>query len=361
MQNLKQRHQQGMVTLVIALMLMLIISIVILLVARSTTIEQRISANEFAAKQTFAAAQAGLQFAIPYLAANKSTIVRDTDNDGYIDSYSDANTNNVSLSNGASYTITYSNPQHDNLDLIQIQSVGTSANGATTRTVTQLVQSYNSGMAHPGNVGLVGKSIVNLSGNVDVINTVTNSTIHSGGLINSSGSVSLTTSLGSTGSVYDPEAGATMNNTALQDATATELFQNFFGALPATVRAGADLDYTSSGNYSATLNGVTGKVIWIEGDASFSSNAVIGSQSQPVIIIVNGTVDMSGTVVIHGFVYAMQSMNFSGSSSFRGVAASGANFNVTGSVDVIYDSTVINNLNQLWQSYAPVAGSWRDF
>ena len=116
MQNIQHEYQQGMITLVMALMLMLIISITILLVSKTSTVEQRISANQFGAKQAFAAAQAGLQYAVPYLVANKSTIVRDTNSDGYIDSYSDSNINNVALSDGSRYTIVYSNPQQNNLN-----------------------------------------------------------------------------------------------------------------------------------------------------------------------------------------------------------------------------------------------------
>lgn len=356
MQLLTQTHQQqGMVTMVISLMLMLIISIVIIFVAKSSTVEQRISANQFGAKQAFAAAQAGLQFGIPYLAANRTTIVRDTNTDGYIDSYSDANTST------GTYTITYTNPQANNLDLIQVQSVGTSSNGLTTRTVRQLVQNYNSGMPHPGNVGLVAKNIVTLSGNVAVTNTVTNQTIHSGGIITSSGSVDMTTTSGTTSDPYNAASGATMNNTNLQNATSDQLFQNFFGTNMATMQARADLSYSGSANYSTTLNGVTGKIIYINGDADFSSNATIGSAAQPVIIIVNGIVNMSANINVYGFVYSSQNMNLSGGVTFRGVVAGAGNFSVSGNVDVIYDATVVNSLSSNWQSYAPVAGSWRDF
>lgn len=361
MQNIQQKNQRGMITLVMTLMLMLIISIVILLVAKSSKVEQRISANEFGADQAFIAAQTGLQYAIPYLVANRTTIVKDTDNNGYIDTYTNSNTNNVVLSNGASYNITYSNPQQNNLNVIRIQSTGTSANGATTRTVTQLVQNYNSGMPHPGNVGLVAKNIVNLSGNVEVTNTVTNQTVHSGGIINSSGSVDLTTRLGTSSSPYNPVSGANMNNTDLQDATNDQLFKNFFGVSMPTMQNRADLYYSNGGNFSSTLNGVTGKIIYISGSANFSSNAVIGSETQPVIIIADGSINISGTVTIYGFVYATQGVNLSGTANFIGVAAGASNFNVSGSVDVTYSGTVVNNLSQQWQTYVPIAGSWRDF
>ena len=216
-------------------------------------------------------------------------------------------------------------------------------------------------MPHPGSVAMVAKNIVNLSGNVDITNTVTNQTVHSGGIINSSGHVGLTTSAGTTGNPNNAVSGANMNNTSLQNANNDQLFQNFFGTSMAAMQSRADLYYNSGGNYSSTLNGVVGKIIYIDGNVNFSSNATIGSAAQPVIIIATGPVNISGTISIYGFIYSAQSVNLSGTANIFGVAAGAANFNVSGSVDVTYSSTVVNNLSQQWQNYAIVAGSWRDF
>jgi Tfp pilus assembly protein PilX len=364
MQRLTRINQQrGMITLVIALMLLLIISMITLMVAKSVMTEQKISANEFDSRQASTAAQAGLQYAIPYLAANAATILKDTNSDGYIDSYSDSNTSNVSLNNnGGSYTITYSNPTQNNFNLIQIQVVGKSADGLITRTVTELVNGYNNILPHPGSVGLVSQSLVTLSGSVAVTNTVTNQTIDAGGLINSNGNVSMTTSSGSTNNPSSSTSGATMNNTTLANATNAQLFQNFFGTTMTAVQNEADLVYScSSCDYSTTLNGVVGKIIYINGNANFSTNTVIGSASQPVILVATGTISMSGGVTFYGFMYGAQGVNISGTVNFYGVAAGAANFNVSGHVSVVYDKNVINNLKSNWESFAPVAGSWHDF
>jgi len=365
MQNLANINQQrGMVTLVTALMLLLIISIITLMVAKSVTTEQKISSNEFDARQAFAAAQAGLQFAVPYLAANASTIIVDTDNDGYIDSYSDSNTHNASLSNGGgSYTISYTNPARTNFNLVQIQVVGKSADGQVTRTITELFNGYSSVLPHPGSVGLVSQSLVTLSGNVNVTNTATNQTIEAGGNINSSGNVKMTTSSGTSNNPSSSSSGATANNTALANATEAQLFQNFFGTTMSAVQSEADLYYSNgNGDFATMLNGVVGKIIYINGPANFNGNGVIGSESQPVILVADGNVNISGNVTFYGFVFSEQSsINVSGNVKFYGVAAGGSNFNVSGNVSVNYDPTVINHLTTQWEAFAPVAGSWHDF
>lgn len=353
--------QRGVFTLVTTLLLTLIMSISMLTVAKVSTAEQRISANMADAKQAFAAAQAGLDFGTRYLAANRTTIVKDANSDGYIDTYSDSNINNATLTNGAKYTITYTNPVANNLDLVRVQVVGASANNNVTKTLNQLVQ--HSATAYVGAQAVTAKNIVALSGNINITNTVANKTIESGGVILSAGNISLTTSYGTTGNVNNlPISGAVMNNAALASATPEAMFQNFFGANMATVQAKADI--TNPGgpsDISAALNNVKGKVIWINGDANIAMASLIGTPTEPVIIIVNGNLNLSGAATVNGFIYATGNMNMSGTIQLNGSFATAGNFNGSGNVNVNYDTTVINSINSRWASYGVVAGSWRDF
>ncbi len=354
-------RQKGMTTLVITLVLLLCLSIMVLAVAKSTLTEQRISANEYDSAQALEASRAGLQFGIVYLMANIATIVKDANNDGYIDAYSNSSTSNVALNDGAQYTINYSNPVSNNFSLVKVSCTGTSANGSVTRTVSELVAFYNSLLPHAGNEAMVIKKIANISGTVTTTNTATNGTLYTGSTINKSGATTFTTGLGTTTDIASSVANVISNQSALGNATTTAFFQNFFGASQASVKAQANIIYNSGADFASTLNGTTGKVIWFNSNANLSSSATLGSAAAPVIVIVNGNMNISGTLTIYGFVLATGDWNISGNVTVNGISAVGNNFNASGNIVLNYSSSVLNNLSQFSQKYAPVAGSWKDF
>lgn len=72
--NRASRRQQGAVTLAIGIVLLLLITLVTLYGGRIQVLEQRISANEYRAKEAFGAAEAGLNMGLEYLKANRNLI-----------------------------------------------------------------------------------------------------------------------------------------------------------------------------------------------------------------------------------------------------------------------------------------------
>ncbi len=69
------------------------------------------------------------------------------------------------------------------------------------------------------------------------------------------------------------------------------------------------------------LDGVTNKMIWINGCESITSGT-IGSASAPVILIINGNLTISGNVTIYGFVYVMGNVTITNGVTINGALAS---------------------------------------
>src|SRR3990167_4614051 len=131
--------QSGATTLIMTLVLLMLSTLIILFAAQYGRLQDKAISNINRSHQAFEAAQAGLEYGVNYL--NKfSTAILANPVSGYIPAYSDSNTNNVALANNSRYTITYSNPVAFNYKLIKISSTGTSDDGTSTRTVSQLVK-----------------------------------------------------------------------------------------------------------------------------------------------------------------------------------------------------------------------------
>jgi hypothetical protein len=123
--------------------------------------------------------------------------------------------------------------------------------------------------------------------------------------------------------------------------TASIFFAGFFCQPPAPVESTFTL-YTSS----ASLNGVSGKAIWYNGDIIYNGNnitASIGTMQNPVVLVVNGNLTISGNniaVSIYGFVYVMGNLYVNGNNNFwiTGASAIQGTTSLTGTSIIQYDS-----------------------
>jgi len=334
-------------------------TLVIIFAANFGVLLDKSSSNFVQNAQAFEAAEAGLEFGINYLQQNSATILANPVN-GYIPAYSNSNTSNVALGNGSKYTITYSNPVAYNYKLIQIASTGTSSDGTSTRVVSQQVY-FGSLLENPPNSLLVSKGNVSLSGSSELTNTQTNNAVQAGGSVTITGSAQINTSSGS---------GIQSNVSSLSSMSQNDFFASYFGVSMNTVKNNVAHYYSnsSSTDYSRTLNGLNGTSIWIDqtgGTASINGSITLGSASNPVLLIVNGNLSLSGSITIYGLVFVMgtATTTVTGSVQLTGGMISATNMSMTGSTSFTYNSTTFTNLqNQSSMSYyAKVPGSWKDF
>lgn len=363
--------KRGAATLVFTVILMVMSTLIIIFAANFGRIQERIAANLNRNMQAFEAAEAGLEFGINYLQQNRSVIVG-SPSSGYIAPYTSPSTTDVTLANNSKFSIVYSNPIANDYTLILVTSTGTSDDGSSTRQVSQLLK-FGSILTNQPNAALITQGSVSLSGSANVTNTFNNQNIQSGGVLTISGSANTITSTGVTSTASSIGADVNQNNATLASMSQQDFFANYFGTTDTnTIRGQMQNIYSnsSSTNYSNILNGKTGTSIWIDQTsgttATISGNTTIGSTTAPVLIIVNGNFGLSGNVTIYGFIFVFGTgaiNTLTGSTQIIGGMVSTYNINMSGSLQITYNNSVLTNLQNLsaLSYFAKVAGSWKDF
>lgn len=343
--------QRGAASILMAIVLLFAITIVSIFTARTTIMEQKISANEYRTKQTFEAAEAGMQYAIAYTQGGV-----DQDTAGTLDIFSQ-----VTQSNGSKYTITLSGT-FDPLvaSTITVASVGLSDDGLATTTIRQdiiVAPPIGNPPSHP----LITKSSTGITGNGDITNLESNATIWSGDTVTLSGSGNTYINDGSGSAELSSNSGTTGvdiidQDSTLSGATDEEYFGNFFNGSKSFMEATADVNTTDPN----TLDGITDSVIWVDGDVTLNSNTTIGSITEPVIMIINGNLQANGTANIYGLVYIIGDWDVQGTLNIVGAIIVEGAVSGSGTFNIVYNSNLSNG-GLLDANIAVSPGTWRDF
>lgn len=361
--------QQGAATLIISVMLLVTITLIVVFAANYNVMQQKVTSNSYQNNQAYEAAEAGLEFGIVYLKQNSATILANPVS-GYIPAYTNAATQNVALANNSTFTIAYANPVANNYNLITITSTGTSSDSTSTRTMSQKVQ-LGSLLSTPPTVPLITKGSVTMSGNAVISNPNGGSTINSSSTIGFSGNSKTTVAGGVTGSNSSiTGADLTQNNATTAAMSNQTFFQTYFGSTQSAVQATVAHSYSNSTttSYNSILNGMTGTSIWIDqtgGQANISGNTVIGSAANPVLMIVNGNLDISGNAIVYGFIYVIGGVatDLTGNAKIYGGVVSTDALSLSGNTLITFNTAVLTAIQtQAGMGYfAKVPGAWKDF
>lgn len=158
------------------------------------------------------------------------------------------------------------------------------------------------------------------------------------------------------------------NDTSLSTLTNSQFFQAFMGSSLESYRDTiakykVDLNGTLPDNQqdSASLSSITGKTdtsIWVEGSVT-SSIGNIGTADKPVVLVINGDWDVSGSPVIHGVVFVNGTITGTGSPTIYGAMLS-RQVTLNGNAKVVYDPNAIKrSVTQGKATFVP--GTWRDW
>ena len=361
----KTGKQKGAATIVITVLLLVTITLIILFAASYTLMRQKIASNDYRNNQAYQAAEAGLEFAVPYFQQNSTTILANPVS-GYLAPFSNSSTQNVTLGNNSRYTITYTNPVANNYNLILITVVGTSDDGTATRTISQQVQ-FGSLLVTTPPASIVSKGSVSMTGSTNLVNTSTNTNISSGSTVSLSGSAQTSTSAGNVSSAGNLGSDILQNVSSLSSLSTNDFIATYLGGTPNQVKGSFTYYYTNSTNtnYSSILNNKTG-TIWIDqtgGQATLSGSATIGTTNSPVLLVVNGNLNISGSVQINGLVIIIgdPSVSVTGSVQINGGLMTSGNLVFSGSTQINYTPSAFTKLQQSTSYYAKVPGSWKDF
>ncbi len=195
--------------------------------------------------------------------------------------------------------------------------------------------------------GISSANVISVKGNGTIINpdpsvvfqganfagSTAVSTVANGVTFSGSGSTQVNDSSGNLTTSSDKKD--ILADVTISPSLSTSLFQSYFGpsATPASMQALA----TSQGQYYASfnqtaINGVTNKVIWVNGNASLSGNLTVGSVAQPVVMIVNGDLSVSNgqTFTMYGILYVMGKVDVgNGNATITGEGSLGAEGTIT--------------------------------
>jgi len=393
--------QTGAATLAMALVLLLLITMVGIYTSRTVLLEQKISANDFRARQAFEAAESGLQVALAYLGGRGGG---DKDDDGNLDPVFDTdgdgigNVNTMTFGDNSSVTMTLSGE----FPAVDVQADGLSDARPAARTIRSTSAVADALPNAPANP-LTTKGTVVIGGAATVHNPEGHSTIWSGsdvdlGSNNATATeianptdpnyptcmdTSMTCSLTRSSTKVAVGVDVVEYDSSLANLTAEEMFLNFFGLSMDNYResrvtlevAAADANNLASNEANPGVHLGVGEVIWAEGNTSLTNITTVGCEVavtgggtcsagdlDPSILIVNGDLEANGTPTFYGLVYVIGAMSMTGNTTITGAAIVSGELDstMTGSLDVWYNSDVLNSV----RDNGPLAGapgSWQDW
>lgn len=160
------------------------------------------------------------------------------------------------------------------------------------------------------------------------------------------------------------QGDTTLQNTA--DAEA--VFRMFMGASSTRFQQHPSLRTLScSGDCSDALDKAYKagqRMVWVEGKLGLGSNKVIGSISDPMLVVASGDVALDGPFQFNGMLVTLGGLawtNASGAPSvINGVVLVGGAMRTEGRMDIVYQQIVADNLRNRMGSYVRVPGGWRD-
>jgi Tfp pilus assembly protein PilX len=243
---------------------------------------------------------------------------------------------------------------------------------AVVRVIAKVVPAVPAG---PG-AALTARSVTVSGGNVSVVNSHQPSngmTINAGGAVRTGSTLAVYSVPGtpSRDSIRD-------NDSSLANVTAADedlFFARFFGQTmsnysttdPDVIRINGCTAAACGAQVMGYINqGLRGPRFFVDGDVTFDSAIVggstLGAADNPVVMVTNGTLAISGNVTVHGVFYgASIDATGAGTTAINGALVSrGAFDKSSGTLNVFYDPSLWSGMLKPTGRLARVPGSWRD-
>lgn len=209
---------------------------------------------------------------------------------------------------------------------------GSGATRAITVEMTRSISQANTPgtLRSCGNVSLTGSNTTDGNDHPDQV------PVYAAGTVTKTGAANPT-----------PSANVKQN----QGACPGDLFDQTFGMSKTDLKALADI-HLNAGAAAPSGGSANGKIVWISGagTTTWNGNPTVGSPTEPVIVIVEGNMNVNGTITIYGVLYVMGTLTMgNGNWNMNGAVVSegNANVSVAGNSTIRYDPTVMNSVNKL--------------
>jgi Tfp pilus assembly protein PilX len=192
-----------------------------------------------------------------------------------------------------------------------------------------------------------------------------------GGLLMQTGQAEYRGSLERSSSTPGTPAGSALirDDASLRRGTGDDMFRLFFGMAPQTYRQQAAMREVrcDPGDCAAALSqAITAgaDLIWVDGNARIGSNTQLGSATRPVVLVVDGALQLEGPMLLNGLIYARGDASWSNGSGqparLIGALLSEGDMVASGTVDIAYDAATLNTISNQRGSFVRVPGSWMD-
>jgi hypothetical protein len=387
--------QRGAATLGIALMMVFAILLSVAFANRSVIFEAKTSANQYRAAQAFEAAEAGLDWAIAQL--NRDAPIGDDclpstqataspfrehgatvieaaciESDGaWACSCPVSGAPQPVGAGGSTLGFAIRLAPASQSGLLQLTSIGCSESTAAclagggsggAKAQVQVLVGRLPGLDSPPAAALTVRGTPSFSSPGLVVRHLDprsgGITVHSGGNIDSA-QLQLTSSPGT------PAAASVISDDpALAQLSTQGLFASVFRMGKATWRAQPAVrivDCKSSCDTSLAQTTPT-SLMWLDGGLKLDTPIVLGTPERPVLLVVDGPVDIHANAVIHGVVYATSSSwTDTAGASINGAVLVEGDLQATGATQINHNAALLLALHDHTGSYARVPGSWRDF
>ncbi len=354
--NLREKYQEGAATLLMVIILTFSSTMLVLYTAKVGIDEQKIAASEYRLVLSGDSSEAGLQYAVSVLQDSNSAkvLLNDSNDDGWL---ADESTNTISktLNNGdQSFLVTLTNPTINDFSIIEAESIGCSdgcspcSNACPSRNVTKELVGIQPTLINPPPSPMVSLGDVKIKGSVDFSGNEGSPSIKAGGDVTTPGKTK-------PGEVAAQDAD-------YKDLTEDEFFQLFFGLTKTQIKSQATIvSCTSTSDCNTKLGdpALAGEVVWVDGDAHVSKDTVLGSADEPMLLIVDGNLQVSGSVEIFGVSYSTGDIKYSGQGNNLGAGVAEGTLSATGNTNFSYSPEIVKKL-QSNAVASRIAGSWID-
>ncbi|RQW25920.1 hypothetical protein EHS17_10970 [Rhodobacteraceae bacterium CH30] len=361
------RRQGGMLTLGLVLVLLMAVALMTVYAARTSLLELKLSGSSYRAKQALEAAEAGLHYGVAYYLAGGA----DHDGDGQLDTdvsgvlargqlggprwqvqFCDA------ASLGPACVLPVAAPAR-----LRIMATGFSDDGSARRVVSQLVMADPVLLAVPEATLLARRLDSASGGSLEVINNQTPLTIRSGTLPMQSFSTriardGLLDQAGSTNASFGSDVQ--LADVALAALSDEAFFRSFFALGWDALKASADIHLT--GHQPFPEEDMGGKVVLLsalDGQPYTRLPVRLGNPAAPVILLVDGELELAAGSVVFGVVYARKLSSHDGA-KVQGSLLLEALGQIEGTLQLEYDAALLAKAQSLRQE-SVLASSWRDW
>lgn len=336
--------QTGSATLVVALVLLIVTSMITLYAGRNVVMEQRISANDYRAKQLAQAADAGVEYGIAWLISNPNGVIWNGVADASGMEYS-TNTIGTSLSAGYTIVVTLKRPL-GNLARMQVYAKATetggtvSAEGRTEILMSKLLAGY------PDAALVLNGCLSNVNGNPDA----DNADVVGGTAVVSSKDASC----------IDTGHLNLHGDTVADNDFAGTAWDRTFSLSQTQVKAMANAEVAAGVPFADRT------VHWITSASPWSTNIGNPSSSPPQsrIIVFTGCPKVNGGTILVGIVYFVgpcDSNGWGGGKVYGSVIMEGDMSKLNANTSFTYSRDYIDSLyNSNTGVQAKVPGGWID-